>query len=128
MAAALAGFGATVAAEAGTVKVPGTVVIDKVSELSQPISPSRDSVVYGHVESKPACLDKRTVVIEGNYANEGLKPYDVAKTGKNGGFSGIGATSDNGNDLDAVKATLKPKSIGTKRHPKTCKGDTAVFD
>jgi hypothetical protein len=124
-AAALVGVGAAAPAAAGTVKVPGTVVIDRLSELPQPISPSRDSVVYGHVETKQACLADRKVVIDGSYENEsGLTPYDVARTGKNGGFSGIGASTHNGNDILGVKLVLEPKSIGTRRHPKTCKGDT----
>ena len=124
MTAALVAAGA-VTADAGAVKVQGTVVFDQASELSTPIGPGRDSAVYGRVFSKQACLGNRKVVIEATYDTEsGFRPYDVARSGTNGAFSGIGALTHNGHGLDGVKLTMKPKEIGTRRHPKTCKGDT----
>ncbi len=123
--AALMAIGAATVAAAKPVKIPGTVIFDQVSEVTEPTAPDRDTVVFGHVESKQKCLDSRKVVIDGIYDTEsGVQPYDVARTGKNGGFSGIGASTHNGNALVGLKLILKPKSIGTKRHPKTCKGDT----
>ena len=87
--------------------------------------PDRDSAVYGHVDSKPACLTDRKVDLKAGYDTEsGFRPYDAAITGQNGGFTGIGPLTHDGNGLITVKAIMKPKDIGTKRHPKTCKGDT----
>jgi hypothetical protein len=124
MTAALVGIGVP-AANAATVKIPGKVVVDSLAEFSPPPGPGLDSVVYGHVESKPACLTNRKVVLKGGYSTEsGFRPYDVGITGKNGGFSGIGPLTHGSNDLVTLKAIMKPKDIGTKRHPKTCKGDT----
>jgi hypothetical protein len=123
-AAALLVLGASSTAFGGTAAVPSQVVYDRSGEVSNPPGPDRDSFIFGHVKSKVACLGNRKVVILGGYANEPkYRPYDVARTGDGGGFMGLGPIEHNGNALSTWKLILKPKSIGTNQHPKTCKGD-----
>jgi hypothetical protein len=86
--------------------------------------------VVGHVTSKSEkCVANRGVKISAVYGVDGgatTQPFDTAKTGKNGGFDGIGPESSGDNTISGFTLKLLPKSIGTKKHPKTCLGDTFV--
>lgn len=114
---ALSAFGAST--------IPSKVFFDDSAEVTNPSNPNRDLIIFGHVTSPKAdCLANRKIVILARYMTEtGFRPYDVARTGANGGFNGVGPSTRDANQIDAAKLILKPKPIGTKKHPKTCAGD-----
>lgn len=122
-AALIAGAPAAVAGD--TVKVPGAVHFDESAAITDPTSFDLDSMVVGHITStKSDCLPNREVVVLGHYQTEsGFKPYDIARSGQRGGFSGVGAGTHHGHLLDHVKLVLKPKAIGPRGNRKTCEGD-----
>jgi hypothetical protein len=128
-AGALFALGASSTAFGGTTEFPSQVVFDSAGEVPSPPSPDLDTYIRGRVVSKKdPCLNNRKVVILGGYDTESTwRPYDVARSGAGGGFNGIGPGSHDGNELSAAKLILKPRSIGTKQHPKTCKGDKLVL-
>ncbi len=113
-------------AVAGGSNVPSSVSIDTGGTLATTTSPSRNFFIGGHVESgNVKCLPNRKVKLRAFYETEsGSQPFDTARTGSHGAYSGIGPSQHAGNGIAAAKATLKPRKIGKK----TCSGDTAGIE
>jgi hypothetical protein len=104
--------------------IKSTVLFDHSETAAD--DPSLELLV-GHVESPSAkCLKNRTVKIIAFYGSPEPVPFDTAKTGTNGAFSGAGPAESGGQNIGGAKLKLAPKSIGTKKHPKTCEGDTRL--
>jgi hypothetical protein len=102
--------------------IPTTVTVDTGGTIMDPVSADRDFGVAGHVESPNAkCLNNRTVTIRGLYATETKPhPFDIARTGRHGGFNGVGPSEHNSNTIGNATAKVPPKKIGPKQHPRKC--------
>jgi hypothetical protein len=120
--------GAPAAFGGDTIKIPGAVHFDESAVVMDPTSFDLDSMVVGHITSpKSDCVPNRKVVVLGHYQTEsGFKPFDIARSSRRGGFSGVGAGTDKGNPLDKVRLVLKSKTIGSPSNRRTCKGDALV--
>ena len=109
-------------AVAGNSNVPTTISIDTNGSITQ--GTDTNLFIAGRVaSSNPKCLPNRKLNVKGIYDTETTKrPFDTAVTSGRGGYNAIGPQKHAGHDITAAQLSVKPKDIGTKRHPKRCGG------
>ncbi len=77
----------------------------------------------GHIVTSRQCRAGRQVKIFFSYGGSPARRLvDKAKTGSNGGFSGIGPSLSHEQEVSAIKFAVLAKKIGPKHHRKTCTG------